>query len=962
MFKAFFSEETVNSKKCLVSDDNISKLYTLCCGKILCKCNNVSFFHINIQSLNNKVDLLSIFLNEYPFDIICISEHWLYNTAIETINLPQYKLTTFFCREPDKHGGVAIFLKNEISFKIIDLSSFNVEFDIEMCGIELVKLKIVLITIYRTGKGNYKIFMLKFEELLYQIIQSYNKIIITGDINLELSNKHDTAETLNFLNLIKCYGFQKTISEPTRVTRTTSSCLDNFYTNIETEFKVGVIDPCLSDHKGQFFLYPGDVNDASTQPVLIRQFTQKNIQLFKNSLNMIDFTNIFFDCHLSAVQCGSYLIDNLAYLIDLHFPLKQCTKKVNCAPVNWYNSDLKKMREELHVLNICFTSTQNEYFLQLYKSKLKIYKKEIIESKTNAYNNFIKNSDNKSKASWNLINFERNQVRNHNTKSDLKPDDYNNYFTTVAINIINNISNSQFKAEDILMSTTQPSSCVFTLQPTDVVEVYDAIKSLNNSKCLDFYNISNNLLKQIIDYITEPLTALFNKCLNEGIYPEAFKKTKVFPLFKKGEISKAENYRPISIIPTISKVFEIIIKNRLVSYFDRNNLLNSQQFGFRAGHSTSQAVYNVLQNIISGLEAGKHMALTLCDLSKAFDCVNHALLLHKLEFYGITGPALSLIRSYLDNRVQCVSCDGATSNFRKIEYGVPQGSILGPFFFLIYVNDFSNYMDPITSVLFADDTSLITGDSNYENLLQANNCTIKKAENWFSANNLLLNKDKTQKIVFSNNRYFNNNVCVSILGMHLEPALNGSSHISYISKKLSGIIFLLRRLNSMIDKSTLRMVYFSLFHSVLSYGILLWGNSPNSIKIFRLQKKAVRILCNLSFRDHCKEAFISLEILSLPCLFIFQTLIDIHKNKDNLLKNGDVHTYNTRSVDLIRKPFLRLQKSINNTLNLDFYNVLPSRIKNLKFKAFKIAVKIFLLRNCFYSTEEYLKFNFNDFS
>lgn len=349
-----------------------------------------------------------------------------------------------------------------------------------------------------------------------------------------------------------------------------------------------------------------------------------------------------------------------------------------------------------------------------------------------------------------------------------------------------------------------------------------------------------------------------------------------------------------------------------------------------------------------------HTALTLCDLSKAFDCVSHEILLEKLHYYGIRGVPLSLFTSYLTNRKQCVSINNSTSSFQNVKHGVPQGSVLGPLLFIIYINDICNYLLPNKCILFADDTTLICSGKNFDDLEASSNLIEKKAQEWFTSNKLMLNEGKSQKLFLSSNNNLVNGSSVNLLGIRFDDKLNWSCHVNMLRHKLCSIIFLLRQLKDIIHINTLKSTYFSLFHSQLTYGILLWGNSDFALQIFRQQKKAIRIIANAGYRDHCQPLFIGLGIMSLPSLYIYTVLLEIHKNISVYSTQSDVHNYNTRNANNLRTACFRLTKSQKNSLNLNLYNILPTHIKNLNVYQFKKQLKRHMLQHCFYTTEDYL--------
>ena len=305
---------------------------------------------------------------------------------------------------------------------------------------------------------------------------------------------------------------------------------------------------------------------------------------------------------------------------------------------------------------------------------------------------------------------------------------------------------------------------------------------------------------------------------------------------------------------SFSKIFEKIIYNRLVTHITSNKILTNSQFGFRKNSSTDKAAYKLIHNILTALNDRKLVGGIFFDLEKAFDCVNHKILLAKMEYYGIRGVMFNLIKSYLEDRFQRVKFDNKFSNWDKIDIGVPQGSVLGPLFFLIYINDLPAVVPCSLStnssvILFADDTSLIVNEPcliNFERNLNINFRIISK---WFDSNLLSLNLDKTCYMQFiTKNKSLNNiniehdiknikqvNV-VKFLGITIDNTLSWKQHIDTIIPKLIKACYIIRRLKLFLSNSALTMVYYAFFHSVMSYGLILGGNSTGSKCVFKLQK------------------------------------------------------------------------------------------------------------------------------
>ncbi|CAG4985866.1 unnamed protein product [Colias eurytheme] len=261
---------------------------------------------------------------------------------------------------------------------------------------------------------------------------------------------------------------------------------------------------------------------------------------------------------------------------------------------------------------------------------------------------------------------------------------FEDFFSSVPASITNNLNSSSALAETFLRDHVAGCSTLFELRHVTANDIVTAFKTLNLKNTCDLWGMSVNLVNNIIENIANNLAFIFNKCCDYGTFPNLLKLSKVIPLFKKGDQEDCNNYRPISILPTLSKVFEKLILNQLTSHFASNNLLHTKQFGFTKGRSTTDAGVALLTHIYKAWENSKNALGIFCDLSKAFDCVEHCTLLRKLSHYGIKGQAQNLIASYLHDRIQTVVVNGERSGGASINIGVPQGSILGPFLFLVY--------------------------------------------------------------------------------------------------------------------------------------------------------------------------------------------------------------------------------------------------------------------------------------
>ena len=384
-----------------------------------------------------------------------------------------------------------------------------------------------------------------------------------------------------------------------------------------------------------------------------------------------------------------------------------------------------------------------------------------------------------------------------------------------------------------------------------------------------------------------------------------------------------DNYRPISLLPVISKVFEKVVFFQLYDYLIKNKLLYVSQYGFRKLHSTELAALEFTDKIVLNLDKGKLPLAVFLDLSKAFDTIDHSILLNKLKYYGVRGISLYWFQSYLSNRKQCVDYNGSISSFSSISTGVPQGSILGPLLFIIYMNDISTVTNKFHFTLYADDTSLVEpictfsmGTSANTETSDAINSELRLITDWLCLNKLSLNAKKTKMMIFHHRQknisklnlqlYINNTKIEQVkefdfLGMVIDECMTWDSHINKIACKISRVNGVLSRLKRFVPSEILKIIYNALILPHLNYGILLWGKNIHRIQ--KLQKWAVRSITLSKYNAHTDPLFIKLKLLKIQDIYSLCLLKFYHKYKQNVLPNYfsgmfDVvypsHTYATR--------------------------------------------------------------------
>ena len=472
---------------------------------------------------------------------------------------------------------------------------------------------------------------------------------------------------------------------------------------------------------------------------------------------------------------------------------------------------------------------------------------------------------------------------------------FNTYFANIGKNLSSQIDQNNVIA-DYKQYLTSPTRETLKFECITKDYTIKAIDNLENKNSSGHDGISNTLLKTIKNDISQSLTIIINQMLTTGIFLHAFKLSKVIPLFKKGDSSLLVNYRPISLLPTISKVFERVIHDQMYEYFNQFNLLAEQQYGFRKQHSTEYAAIKLIDHVSKEMEAGKTPTSVYIDLSKAFDTLTFEVLSYKLKYYGVTDTAFDLLKSYLTNRKQYVVFDGCQSEHVEIYTGAPQGSILGPLFFSIYINDLITVSDRLNFLMYADDTTIYFNLEDFDNLTKETdiNRELEKVNIWLKLNKLSLNTQKTKLMLFHRKQKHLDEINVVIngieiehvpsfnfLGIMLDENLSWKSHIEMVGNKIPKVTGILYRLKNVFSENVLFVLYNSLIVSYMNYGLLLWGIHSHKLEL--LQKKALRLMTNSNYLAHTTPLLIKHGLLNVRDMYKLKLLKFYYKLSYDLL-------------------------------------------------------------------------------
>ena len=891
-------------------------------------------------------------------DVFCCQETWLESSAdISLLQIDGYCLVDQgkTCSE---RGGLACYVRNELKFKKLKIASFDV-WECQFIEIGAESQNYVVGNVYRpptvkngcTVTVNLQTFNSEFCETL-NLFSRKNHVLVCGDFNVNLLESTRDDFTSKYLDNILSSGFLPAITLPTRYSKQYGTCslIDNIFvrstSKVSPDIAAGIYTSGMSDHYVCYLSLklPDNLRSKKVPKyVYINRETPQRVENFKVSLQERNL--------LDQLDCSSLNVDpNYNYNI-LESILEQ--EKQKCFPKTkvkfhkhkhagekWSSPGIARataFRDDLliKVRKSNFGSTEFTYYKMYLYEYQKVLRKVIRTAKRIYFEKSFERFKNDAKSTWNSIN----QIlhRKNNSKSFpesflingspitdklIIANEFNDYYVNIGSNLADEIGSpsAEVKYTDFLNQT--PKDFVFDLvSPSTVDKVIDSLKNKHSS---GYDGLSSCLIKTIKNELLEPITLIVNQSISTGIFPSKLKIAKVIPIYKKDDERLIGNYRPISLLPAISKIFEKVIHRQIFRYFIERNLLFDSQYGFRKNHSTESAALELTDRILKIMDSDDVPFGIFMDLSKAFDTIDHKILLHKLKLYGFTDPALSFLTSYLSERSQFVDFNGIRSSTKNILTGVPQGSILGPLLFLIYINDIKNITTIFKIMSYADDTTLLGSQNSIKEQLRDGqtfsdfiNEELQSINNWLIVNKLSLNVSKTKLMVFHKAGKIFESLSLSInnvtldtvdkfifLGLTIDKELNWKAHLHKTALKISRTVGILNRLKKSLPAKILLTIYNSLILPHLNYCLLCWG-SANTKRFLKLQKRAVRTIIDACYNQHCDPIFKNLSILKVDDIFVSLLFKLYFKRERNFIlpaylkqmeicRISQVHSINTR--------------------------------------------------------------------
>ena len=893
-----------------------------------------SLYSHNIRSLSGHFnDLKDSLYSMLPatFSVIALQEVW---SISKCYDLTGYSQIIYKTRDmnsdpnPNCGGGVGFFVNNNFDFEVLEEESIFKEGVYESLWIKVKTDKNnskIIGNVYRPNtapKASINQAIEIHSSILSKISKNKNHtkcaIEVVGDFNIDLLQFQTHEQTNDYMESSFSFGLLPVITKPTRVTPTSATLIDHIWVHNKSKIHTaGIILSHISDHFPTFYVDQTHVAKQKPQPYKTRLINEATQNSLKDLLQTANFESVLSESEPQKAFDNFFSLYNSS--AELAFPeITIHPKKSKFAHSPWMTPGLLISSKSRHKLLRTKQTNPSRQNISNFRQFNKIFTACRRKAQALYYSEKFTQCKSDLKETWRLVReVSCSKARQRDKIPDFfryknnilrEPqeiaDNFNKYFTEIGPDLANKIPASEKTFSEFLGAKSDLDFKFCELSDTRLLNF---IKRMKPKTSFGEDLISNKVLQFVAPYILQPLKHLINMSLKTGYFPDKFKVAKIIPIFKDTDKHEFNNYRPISLLSSLSRLFESIVCFQLTGFADACDIFSKHQFGFRAKHNVQHPILHFSDNIFQALNEGKINLTVFIDLKKAFDTVDYEILLSKLEHYGVRGTELLWFRNYLKNRTQYVnlSLRGETVNSCLLECkcGVPQGSCLGPLLFLFFINDLPQATD-FFSILFADDTTFQLSGANTSDIFARANIELGKAEQWFSANKLTLNAKKTRFMVFKSrdqhvhvrDLYLQNNLIqragnnckekyVRFLGVWIDEEMSFSGHIAKLKGKLNSAIYALATCNTIVPLKVRKLIYRSLFESHLHFGSLLYGaTQPKNLEqIEVVQRKALRLVARAKYNAHTDPLFKRHEMLKLSDLIKLNQTLFVRQYKNGKL-------------------------------------------------------------------------------
>ena len=899
--------------------------------------------HMNCRSMVNKeVELQHVIDEIYP-DIICLTETWFDESIPSQAFVPENYCIIRKDRDEtfkqkygrNRGGGIAVLHKKHIKVEKKPYLTDKVE---EILWVQVKsKHSFMLGTVYRaeyTDILNNNSNESTLEENIRKAAEITNNIIITGDFNVDMSDC-ESKDTQTLKETYESYNLEQHILKPTRVDKTSMkpTIIDHVWASSDSNLikATGTFDG-ISDHMGIYIKLNQNTPNIPDSKIIFRNYKNYNADEFCNELaqnletSNIEEHLINNDVHLATDE----LIKTIQDTAQKHAPVVEINSKNRKKSIPWFTNELKSMiRSKNELVKDYFTSG-----LESYKGRIKTICNNINYLKRHLKKTYINDKLDKangdSKEVWKVYNLTTQRTKVKETiepdmMNQQKADKYNTFFATIGLEIqkklkVNNPPSDISEAQTPEAQT--PSQFNFEFKAEPISNIEKIIDNIRNDVAIGEDMIGAKLIKDMKNTISPILTKIVNKGYETNSFPNSMKNAAIKPIHKKGNIDEISNYRPISILPTLSKVFEKAAANQVAPHLESNKLLHKNQHAYRKHHSTITCLVEVLTYVYSLIDKKKPTAIISLDLSKAFDSIDHKLLLKKLSKLGLGENAVQWINSYLTNRKQITKFKKFKSTEEMVYSGIPQGSIVGPLLFLCYTNDFhEEFTNECKTYAYADDTQMIIEATNLKQLQKKAEEVISLAQKWYQNNIMKNNIGKTEIIVINTtqkndqikvnvkdeaiNISITSKPYIEILGVIIDNNLNWRKQVNKVKKKAFNITRNIHQINHLLPMKHRLNLYHAVISPQFSYADIVWGgcNQKERLSLQRVQNFAAKSITGNRKYDSATHSLKQLQLLNLQqrlkiheTVFVQKALQDKSSENINSIYKDHLSTANTRQA------------------------------------------------------------------